>query len=351
MKNILKKSLQIPAMIAACILTIVSCDDWTESESLDIQTPLTDAGIYNDYLETLRVYKTGPHKTVFVTFENSDTYPNGQAQNLTVLPDSVDFISLVNADNLHHAIVQEMDEVRKKGTRVIYNIDFQTFENEWDKLLTEDLKGELTEEDALVYFTDRTKQMLALCDKFGYDGLTFTYNGRPLVSLPVADVPAYSARQKSFLEPIADWKKEHTGKVISFIGNPQYLVKENREVLSACDYIIVDTNNAKSSGDLTRNVLYAVGVDGVPSDRIIVSCQTTDPDDKKGKYGYFSEIDEEGNPLRSVYGCALWCIKNSQYFTRAGVLISHAERDYFNPSLIYKNIREAIGIMNPSPKN
>lgn len=351
MKNILKNSLRISAMTAACILTLASCDDWTEPESLDIKTPSTDAGVYNDYLENLKAYKAGTHKAVFVTVENPDEYPVSQAQHLTTLPDSVDFISLVNADNLHPVIAKEMNDVRKKGIRVIYNIDYPTFETEWIQILKGDSKGELTEEDALAYFTERTEQMLALCDKYGYDGLTFTYQGRSLVSLPETEIPAYAARQKSLLDPITAWKQAHPEKTISFIGNPQFLLEENRAILAVCDYIIVNTDNAPNPDDLTVKVLAAVSAEGVPSDRIIVTCETTRPDDEKKLHGYFSATDEDGNPLRSVYGCALWAAKNSPSFTRAGMLIRYAQWDYFNPSLTYRNIREAIGIMNPSPKN
>lgn len=351
MKNSIKNSLRISALTVVSMLAFASCNDWTEPESLDVKTPQVDPGVYADYLKNLKAYKAGEHKVVFLAYENTTEYPANQSQHLTVLPDSVDFISLDNPDNLNPVIADEMSKVREKGTRVVYNVDFTTFESEWIQILKEDETGKLTEEDALAYFTRRTEEMLALCDKWGYDGVTVTYTGRSLVSLTEAEKAVYRARQASFLEPILEWRAEHTKKSFSFIGNPQFLLDENRTMLVEYDYIILPTDAAVNVNDLTVNALAAISAEGMRADCIVVSTQTTRPDDEKQIYGYFGTTDENGNKVRSIFGSATWVVMPETSFTRSGLMIRHAQYDYFDNTLVYRSIREAIGIMNPSPKN
>lgn len=351
MKNSIKNSLRISALAAASVLMFASCNDWTEPEGLDIKTPSVDSNLYADYLNNLKTYKSGAHKAVFVTYENSKEAPANQSGHLTVLPDSVDFISLNNPDALHATTADEMSQVREKGTRVIYNIDFPSFEAEWLQIVKDDQTGELTEESALAYFTKRTGELLALCDKWGYDGITFTYLGRSPVSLTEAEKAVYDARQKSFLTPIAEWRAAHKSKSFSFAGNPNFLLDENKTLLAECDYIVLQTDAVANEDDLTLRSLYAVKSADVPADRIVVSAQTTRPGDEKLLYGYFGTFDEAGNPVRAISGCARWTVLPSPSFTRAGLMIRDAQYDYFDNTLVYRNIREAIGIMNPSPKN
>lgn len=351
MKNTIKNSLRISVLAVVSTLTLVACSDWTEPESLKVKTPSIDAGLYADYLKNLKAYKAGAHQVVFLAYENSAGRPANQSQHLTVLPDSADFILLNNPDGLNPVIASEMVEVREKGTRVVYNVDFPTFETEWVQILKEDTTGELTEEDALAHFTKRTNEMLALCDKWGYDGITITYPGRALVTLPESDKPAYDARQKSFLEPIIAWRAKHRKNALSFVGNPQFLLEDNRAILAECDYIILQTDAAANADELTVKALSAVNATDVPADRIVVGTQTTRPDDEKQIYGYFGSFDENGDAIRSIFGTAQWVAMTSNGFTRAGMLIRNTQYDYFDNTQAYRHIREAIGIMNPSPKN
>lgn len=340
--------MKLSALVAA-VLVLASCSEWNEPESLDVVTPEIDAGLETDYLNNLKAYKAGAHKVLFAGFENSRQAPAGQAQHLTVLPDSVDYIVLNNPDDLSDAIVSEMEQVRRKGTQVIYDINFPALETAWLEQAKAD--PSLTEEEAVAYFTGRTSELLALCDRWGYDGVMFTYIGRSPVSLTEEEKAVYSGRQAAFMDAVAEWKTTHAGQKLVFAGNPQYLLDENRGLLAECDYIVVATDAAANINDLTVRVMAAVGAAGVPDDRIVVCAQTTRPGDDKMQYGYFGSLDENGNPVRQVYGSARWVSLPSSGFTRAGLLVRDAQYDYYDAELIYRNIREAIGIMNPSPKN
>ncbi|MCD8072090.1 MAG: glycoside hydrolase family 18, partial [Alistipes sp.] len=200
MKNFIKNSFVISMLAAACILALPSCSDWNEEERLDIKTPsLEDQNpkLYAQYLENLRQYKARPHKVVFTALDNYQATASKKSEQLGSLPDSVDYISLMNPDAKSSLLDKDIQQVRDKGTKVIYDIDFSVFDGEWALMVKEDEDGTLTEEDALEYIGVRTDEMLALCDKYGYDGITFTYAGRSHVSLTQAEKAVYSGRQNA----------------------------------------------------------------------------------------------------------------------------------------------------------
>lgn len=336
---------------AAASLFCQACSDPVEPESLDVKYPSfqeQDPELYAQYMQTLREYKAGPHKVVFLALENpaDGALPTHRNQHITSMPDSVDVVSLNNPAVLHPMTVDEIQQVHEKGTRTIYNIDFTVFETEW----TQRLKAEpqLTEADALAFIGARTGEMLSFCDRWGFDGVSFSYAGRTLESMQEADLAVYTARQNAYLDPIRAWRKAHPAHLFIFRGNAAFLVEENREILTGCDYLIVPTNSVKTFDDLSVTVLTAISAAGVPTDRIVVTAQTTRPGDEKKQFGYMKQTDENGAPLRSVRGCADWVVLPSQSFTRSGLMIEDAQYDYFNLSLVYPAIREAIGIMNPS---
>ena len=90
-----------------------------------------------------------------------------------------------------------MVEIRKKGTRTLYSIDYAGFESAWKEKAKEN--PNLTEEDALQYIDDCTNEMLAICDRYDFDGIVINYAGRSLVSLTETALAEYNARQQKFL--------------------------------------------------------------------------------------------------------------------------------------------------------
>ena len=120
-------------MFLSFVLTLISCSDWTEVESLKLNTSTFEEQnpqLYADYLKDLIRYKSEEHKVLFVSFENPQDVPAKQAERLTVVPDSVDFICL-NNPYVNSDTQAEMVEIRKKGTRTLYSIDYAGFESAW----------------------------------------------------------------------------------------------------------------------------------------------------------------------------------------------------------------------------
>ena len=219
MKSLLKYSMSVVA-VSASILAFSSCDDWTDPESLGLNNPSFEEQnpqLYADYIQDLKNYKAGEHKVIFVSFDNSLNEPAKQAERLTAVPDSVDFICLNLPDNLNPVIQSEMEKIREKGTRTLYSIDYGSFETDWKAMVKEN--PALTEEEALEYLGERTDAMLSLCDKYGYDGILIDYTGRSLVSMKPGALAEYNVRQQNFFNKVVEWQAGHTNKTLALFGN------------------------------------------------------------------------------------------------------------------------------------
>lgn len=383
MKHHIKKFL-FPIFAAAAV-TFGSCSDWTETESLEINYPSLDKQnpeLYRQYLEALINYKAGDHKIMMVSMRGQATAPGLQNEHLTTMPDSVDYICLTDPADLHPMLVGEISEVHRKGTRVVYNIDYNRIELLWKQKLEEEEAakpeqpeqpetpaepalvqhvngddgeggGELTPEQELElrfleFCKEQTGIQLAYCDKYGFDGVEIIYTGRALLSM-TEDVKAiYAARQEAFVATVGNWYQQHRDKLLFFRGNPQNLV--DMAILSNCRYIIIPAFTATTGNELSLAVLTAAA-DGVPADRFIVGVKTPSITDPTDESGYFAAYEADGKTrIRAVKGAAEWVMEPASY-TKAGIAVADAQNDYFNTTLVYKNIREAIHFMNPAPKN
>ena len=148
MKNTFGYSGLCVAICMTMSLSFCSCEDWTDVESLDIHTPSLEEQnpqLYADYLKDLNIYKASEHKLTIVSVENVAD-PSKQAERLSALPDSIDYISLNNPDKLSGNMLDEIRIVREKGTKVVYSIDFSKFEEEWKEM--KKANPDLTEEEA-----------------------------------------------------------------------------------------------------------------------------------------------------------------------------------------------------------
>lgn len=357
MKNKLKDR-GCALVFLASALAMTSCSGWTDPESLRLNAPAFEEQnpqLYADYLKDLNRYKAGEHKVSFVSFENPKEAPGKQAERLTAVPDSVDFICLNNPE-VSPEVQAEIVRVREKGTRTIYSIDYSGIENDWKEKLKADPK--LTEEEALQYIGERTVAMLALCDKYNFDGIVVDYTGHSLVSLPEAALKEYNGRQQKFLGEVMNWQGSHDGKTLVFYGNAQYLVPENMDMLNKFDYILLKTALSPNGADLALKAYLAIqtgidavsgteaGVNPVPLDRFIVCVELPQADDKDKVKGYWSTLDEKGDRLVAARGAARWVGEESPDYTRRGIFIMNVHADYYNAT--YGYVREVIRIMNPN---
>lgn len=352
----MNKNLLYPLACALSAVFLGACSDWTDPESLEIKVPTVEERYptdYANYIANLNRYKQEAHKTVFVSIDNVQA-PTQQAHRLTAMPDSIDYICLNHPQELSEAMVKEMEEVRLKGTKVIYTVDYDLIEKEWKAKTKEN--PNLTEEDALKYIVARTEEQLALCTTFNYDGFIANYTGLSLVSMVESVLATYNARQQAFLNTLATWKKANPKKSMSFYGNVQYLVPANMTLLADYDFLILKSLFSTNADDLSLKAFLAIeaGKDApneevtknpVPSDRFVAIVNMPIPNDKKKEQGYWSTIDSAGETVIAAYGAAAWIREASPNYTRKGIMLNAVQQDYFNNE--YAQVREIIQIMNP----
>ena len=243
----------------AAVLFMVGCHEAVEPEAIDVNYSSfeeTNPELYARYMQALREYKAGSHKAVFVTM----TVPeNGAAtthrtQHFTAIPDSVDFI-VVNPVPavLCQTLVDEIRKVHEKGTRILFNIDLQTFENDWTQVLKED--PTLSEDDALAYLGGRVGEQIALVDRWGYDGFIFTYTGKAVGSIQDEALAVYTARQEALFAPIRAWHEAHPSHALVFRGFTGAVTEANMPLLDECAYIILPTNDVKTLDEMSFSAL------------------------------------------------------------------------------------------------
>lgn len=376
----MKRSIKIYFLpvLALTAAVLGSCSDWTDSESVDISRPSLEEqnpALYAQYLAALRAYKASEHKLTFVMMDNRDGLaPIAQNQRLTAYPDSVDFICMTHPENLASEYADQMAEVRKKGTRVVCEIDYARIESEWEALQapetdepeTDDTvtPGDVTdgvqeeagsEGDAtdsaddsafLAFCRERVEALTTSCERYGFDGVTFTYDGPVLSSLTPEQTTLFAGRLGVVYEVLKSWHAAHPEKLLFFRGGPHKLA--DCSLLSECSYVIVMARKATSREELSVEMSRAC-VEGVPTDRLIIGV-TAPALDGSDELGYFTQTDAAGKPLSAIVGAASWVLEPSAY-GKAGLAIDRAWNDYYDLNRIFPNIRKAIDIMNPVPEN
>ena len=167
------KNIIVHAGTAAAVLAVpASCSDWTTPESVSIDVPSIEEqepGLYAEYLLRLKSFKADEHKLSLAFVENTaGVAPESQSLRLTAYPDSLDFICLAEAENLHKSYVKGISEVGRKGTAVLYKVSYSVIESEWEALHPED-DGTVQQFDIVVEdFTGASKNLLAMVGNYLY---------------------------------------------------------------------------------------------------------------------------------------------------------------------------------------
>lgn len=361
-----------PLILTMTAIVVSSCSDWTNTEGVDIHQPSFEEQnptLYAQYLNALCEYKMSDHKVTFVMMENREGLaPIAQNQRLTSYPDSVDIICMTHTINLASEYKKEIAEVRKKGTRVLYDIDYQQIENIWNAQQTsqQTLAGSSTSRNITkadeenipevtnnsddsafrTFCQERTEALLSCCDQYGFDGIVFSYDGPVLSSLSEEETIQLTGRLNTFFSSLKKWHESHPDKLFIFRGAPHKLT--DCTLLADCSYIIVSASKAQSAEELSIEILRAT-VDGVPTDRFLIGV-TTPTVEGNDNNGYFSETDAEGKSLYAMIGAARWTMVPAEY-VKAGVAIDQAWNDYYDLNIIFPHIREVIYTMNPIPEN
>ncbi|MDO5663729.1 MAG: glycoside hydrolase family 18 [Bacteroidia bacterium] len=329
---------------------LTACSDWNEVKSIELkQANIAEQNseLYAKYLEDLKAYKKSAHKQTYVWFNNSQKQPAGQSQHLTTLPDSVDVVSLMHPKSLADWELAEIETIRKdKGTKVIFTLDFDAIKLIFDARVKEMAEQNKDKKDApkldfIEFLVDTVESSLSLIRKYNYDGISMAYKGKSILHMTESEKRIHIMYENAFIGIAKDWQDRNKDKMICFEGYPQNLL--NKSILNSCTHIIIPCVDIKNVSGLDYSMAMA-SVGGVPTDRFIIAVSTTSTDVKDTKTGYWI------NNIRSLWGTANW-ITASTTPSIAGIGIYNVNNDYFNSLRIsYLYTRNAINILNPSPK-
>ncbi|MDQ2178703.1 glycoside hydrolase family 18 [Marinifilum sp. D714] len=354
MKNISKYKFVLYGMGLIVSSLFSSCDDWVETESLDINQAGIEGenpALYADYLENLRAYKNSDHKSIFVSFDNQIKQPYNRAQHINVIPDSTDIVSLIYPNNLVEREIQEINETREnKGTKFVFTVSFDAIKLNYTQLKSEEDKAR---EDGVEivsplptfinYMVDSLHNSFSLVKKYNYDGVCFAYEGKSILHMTEQEKAEYMSYHNAFIGILKDWSTRNADKMVLFQGKPQNLL--DKSFLADCKYIIIPCSDAGNSSKLSYNI-YSAAVEGVPTDRFIVAVETISLDPADKKTGYWADGE-----THSIEGASVWVAAEHEGFTVAGMGIYNVSNDFFSSERVYHYTRMAIDNINPSLKN
>lgn len=296
----------------------VSCNDWTEIESVNQKTQRPneqDSELWAQYTAALREYKQSEHTLVFASFANGAPVATSEKDCLRSLPDSLDLVSLTNADDFSTYDEEDLAVLHEKGTRVVYFVDYASRSAEW---------ADLT---ALGTYLDK---VIARVRELGLDGLSFS--GIPIYGAE-ADQAAQKAVADLFIEkftavagPGKDW-------VLLFEGDPQFIAAADRTKIN---YFVLDTKETDNATDLKLQILRALGAGAVPCDKLLLGAMTE-----------YEFTDEDKGTSDAISALTLR-IPEIGPQPLAGLCIYGVNQDYFGAEIIYSLTRHTIQTLNPS---
>jgi hypothetical protein len=228
-----------------------------------------------------------------------------------------------------------MATVRRKGTKVVYTISFDRIQKEY----TDKVKEGVETGTFSVYLKAEVDRLISYESSF--DGIIAEYKGKNPIYMSAADKEEAKANQDIFWGAVMAWKQANTNKLLTFQGYPENLIGQS--VLSECRHIILATDDVDAVEELSVVARKAMLSAGTPTDRFVVAVSTISMDAADTKTGFYEKA-------RAIKEAAYWITEPSADYTRAGIAIYNIQNDYYNADAIYPCVKEAINIMNPSPR-
>lgn len=283
-------------------VALSSCNDWTEMETVEqkVTKPWEqNPELWSQYTTALRAYKQSEHFIVYARLHNSPEQAVSEQDFMRCLPDSLDIVSLTNADHFSAFDAEDMPVMHEKGTKVLYQVDYAG------------RKAELT--DLATYL----EKVIAAVAANGMDGYSFTAD--PFDAAATAQIAA----------KLSAAKKE--GQLLVFEGNPLSLAAEDRVRV---DYVVLDTEKTEHATDVRLQVLNALNYAGIAPERLLLAAEMNAPlfDEERVEYAAIEEM------ARRVV----------EFGPLAGLAIYNIGEDYYHSKMNYETISMAIQTLNPS---
>lgn len=287
------------------LLLGASCSDWTETENIDntvLKPWEQDPALWADYMAALRAYKASEHYLSYARLHNSPSPAASEQDFMRCLPDSLDIVTLTNADNFSAYDAEDMAVMREKGTRVLYQVDYAA------------RKAEFSSEAALKAYLDG---VIASVTANGLDGYSFTAD--PLDAAATATIVATLSAARS------------DGQLLVFEGNPLSVAEADRAKL---DFVVLDTEKAENTTEVQLLVLNATGYAGIAPEKLLLAAEIDAPLQDADRTEYAA--------VELMARCVV------EYGPLAGFAAYNIAGDYYHADRNYSTIREAIQTLNPS---
>ena len=348
MMTLMKSIFKINILLAG-IAILAGCSEWTAPESIEIEKnsiEATNPELYAKYCAALREYKATDHKVVYTTYDNTSEIAANGSEKITMLPDSIDFVQLMNLE-VSETHLNEMKQVKEKfGTRFVVRFSVEDCMAAYDAYV-ENLQASVeegAEAPEAVPFADfyaaEFQKTVAKVTEYDLDGFTFAFNGKNIDGMTENQKAEYTAEHDAALAPVKAWLSTNGSKVFFLEGNPQYVL--DSDVLNAASFYILQTRACRSTGELGLFGLNAFTSGKLPENaKLLYAVETPSFIEEEYLVGQF--VLGEQIPL-----AADWIAKDAS-FEKSGLAIWNVQRDYFNTSgKIYPNVRKAIKTMNPN---
>ncbi len=325
----------IYTIILLLFIPFVSCDDWTEIETVNVQHPI-DRG--EEYFRNLRAYKSVmfERQVAFGWFGGWTGSGSSMVSRLNAIPDSVDIVALWgnmwHRDKMTPEKVEDLRTVREvKGTRVLVTTLLGWTGKELPNIPEEDWPE--GQEGLIAYAKALAEEVIDL----GFDGLDIDYE--PTIGGPEdvrgcprgEDMVVFVKELGKYLGP-----KSGTGKLLVIDGQNSLLPAE------VADYFnyAIGQNYGRSSNNNLQSDYNGIRTIFKPEQYII-----TENFESYWRNGGVNFTHSTLGTINSLKGMALWRPTQGR---KGGCGTYHMEYEYMHSDQDYKYLREAIQIMNPA---
>ena len=287
------------------LLLGASCSDWTETENIEstVRKPWEqDPALWADYTAALRAYKASAHYLSYARLHNSPSPASSEQDFMRCLPDSLDIVTLTNADNFSAYDAEDMAAMHEKGTKVLYQVDYAA------------RKADFADAATLKTYLDG---VIAAVAANGLDGYSFTAD--PLDAAATATIVATLSAARS------------DGQLLVFEGNPLSVAEADRAKL---DFVVLDTEKAENTTEVQLLVLNATGYAGIAPEKLLLAAEIDAP------------LQDEDRTEYAAVELMARCVV--EYGPLAGFAAYNIAGDYYHAEMNYQTIRTAIQTLNPS---
>ena len=284
------------------LLSIASCNDWKDIESVDIAPQNAkdqNPELWARYMESLRVYKQErPHYITYSSFDNGAEESKNEGAYLRSLPDSLDIVTLANSENISTYDREDIPLLQEKSTKVLYRVDYAS------------QAAILSDAAKLGAFLDKA---IATATELNLNGFAFT--GKEAAKLIVSRLSAAASGDK----------------LLVLDGDPAFVETSDIEKL---DYIVLNTVDITNVTTLKLLVTGLLDNQSLPKEKLLLAAKINNQiiDETNVKQDAVTVMTERVVSLGPLGGLAIFATGD----------------DYYQTKMHYAITRTAIQLMNPS---